>query len=155
MDFGFTAEQDQLRAQVRRFLDAECPLERVRELAASDQPLDRALWKTTADLGWHALVVPESHGGLGLAWEDVVVVAEETGRSLFPSPFIATAAAARLIAKLGSDSQKDRWLPAIAAGECTAPLEPTHLSRAEAERIGRLAREFRLYHEHRDFRSPR
>ncbi len=34
-----------------------------------------------------------------------------------------------------------------AAGERAAPLEDTHLSRAEAERIGRLAREFRLYHE--------
>jgi alkylation response protein AidB-like acyl-CoA dehydrogenase len=125
MDFGFTAEQDQLRAQVRRFLDSECPLERVRALAKSEQPLDRTLWKKTAELGWHALVVPESHGGLGLSWEDVVVVAEETGRSLFPSPFIATAVAARLITKLGSDAQKDRWLAAIAAGESTAAIAVT------------------------------
>jgi alkylation response protein AidB-like acyl-CoA dehydrogenase len=122
MDFGFTQEQEQLRAQVRRFLDSECPLERVRALAAADSPLDRTLWKTTADLGWHALVVPEKHGGLGLAWEDVVVVAEETGRTLFPSPFIATATAARLIAKLGDEAQKDRWLSAIAAGDCTATI---------------------------------
>lgn len=122
MDFGFNAEQDQLRAQVRRFLDSECPLERVRALAASAEPFDRTLWKKTADLGWQGLVVPEKHGGLGLAWEDVVVVAEEAGRSLFPSPFIATAAAARLLAKLGDDAQKDRWLPGIAAGECTATI---------------------------------
>jgi len=125
MDFGFTPEQEQLRAQVRRFLDSECSLERVRALAASDEPFDRTLWKKTADLGWHGLVVPEKHGGLGLAWEDVVVVAEETGRTLFPSPFIATAVAARLIAKLGDDTQKDRWLSAIAAGEMTATVAVT------------------------------
>lgn len=33
------------------------------------------------------------------------------------------------------------------AGERAAPLRDEHLNRAEAERIGRLAREFRLYHE--------
>lgn len=128
MDFGFTAEQEQFRAQVRRFLDSECPLERVRALAASDAPFDRALWKKSADLGWHGLVVPEQHGGLGLAWEDVVVVAEEAGRTLFPSPFIATAAAARLIAKLGNDAQQDRWLTAIAAGDMTATIAVTEES---------------------------
>jgi alkylation response protein AidB-like acyl-CoA dehydrogenase len=128
MDFGFTEEQDQLRAQVRRFLDSECPLERVRQLAAAAEPVDRALWKKTADLGWHGLVVPELHGGLGLSWEDVVVVAEEAGRTLFPSPFISTAAAARLLSKLGDDAQKDRWLPAIAAGECTATIAVTEES---------------------------
>ena len=93
--------------------------------AETKEPHDRALWKKTAELGWHGLVVPEACGGLGLSWEDVVVVAEETGRSLFPSPFIATAAAARLIAKLGSDAQKDRWLAPIAAGECTATIAVT------------------------------
>jgi len=125
MDFGFTEEQDQLRTQVRRFLAAECPLERVRALTASGEPFDRALWKAAADLGWQALVVPEAQGGLGLSWEDVVVVAEETGRTLFPSPFISTAAATRLIAKLGDDAQKARWLPAIAAGDCTATIAVT------------------------------
>jgi len=128
MDFGFTDEQDQLRAQVRRFLDAECPLDRVRQIAASAEPVDRALWRKTANLGWHGLAVPEKHGGVGLSWEDVVVVAEETGRTLFPSPFIATAAAARLLAKLGDDAQKDRWLGAIAAGECTATIAVTEES---------------------------
>jgi alkylation response protein AidB-like acyl-CoA dehydrogenase len=125
MDFGFTAEQDQLRAQVRRFLASECPLERVRALAASDEPFDRTLWKKTAELGWHGLVVPEDHGGLGLSWEDIIVVAEETGRTLYPSPFIATASAARLLAKLGDQAQKDRWLAAIAAGECVATIAVT------------------------------
>ncbi len=125
MDFGFSPEQQQLRDQVRRFLDDESPLERVRTLMAADAPFDAALWKKTADLGWQALVVPEANDGLGLAWEDVVVVAEETGRSLFPSPFISTAVAARLIAKLGDDEQKTRWLAPIAAGLSVAVLAVT------------------------------
>jgi alkylation response protein AidB-like acyl-CoA dehydrogenase len=122
MDFGFSPEQQQLREQVRRFLDDESPLERVRTLMAADAPFDAALWKKIADLGWQALVVPAANDGLGLSWEDVVVVAEETGRSLFPSPFISTAVAARLIAKLGDDAQNARWLAPIAAGLSVAVL---------------------------------
>lgn len=122
MEFGFTADQEQLRAQVRRFLDTECPLDRVRTVMASREPLDADLWKKTAELGWQALVIPEPWGGLGLAWEDLVVVAEETGRTLFPSPLLASSTAARAIAKLGTDEQKGRWLPGIASGETIATL---------------------------------
>jgi alkylation response protein AidB-like acyl-CoA dehydrogenase len=122
MDFGFSADQEQLKTQVRRFLDSECPLERVRQIMTSKDSHDAGLWKKTAGLGWQGIAIPESYGGLGLAWEDLIVVAEETGRSLFPSPLLANAAAARAIATLGSDEQKTRWLPAIAAGDTIATL---------------------------------
>ena len=130
MDFGFSPEQQQLRSQVRRFLDDECPLERVRTLMAADAPYDAGLWRKTAELGWHALAVPEAHGGLGLGWDDVVVVAEETGKSLFPSPFVSTAVAARLITKLGDEAQCARWLEPIAAGSSVATLAVTEESDA-------------------------
>lgn len=122
MDFGFSAEQEQLRAEVRRFLDAECPLERVREITASDDPVDGLLWSKMAELGWPALTVPEAYGGLGLAWEDLVVVAEETGRTLCPSPLLADAAAARLLTAVAGEAQRERYLPAIASGETIATL---------------------------------
>ena len=41
----------------------------------------------------------------------------------------------------------DLALLEAAAGERAEPLPDTHLDRARAERIGRLAREYRLYHE--------
>ncbi|MFN2427999.1 MAG: acyl-CoA dehydrogenase family protein [Candidatus Binatia bacterium] len=122
MEFGFNADQEQLKAGVRRFLDAECPLERVRTVMASKDSHDLGLWKKTADLGWPGLTIPEQFGGLGLAWEDLIVLAEETGRSLFPSPLLASAAAARAIHALGSPEQAQRLLPDIAAGERIATL---------------------------------
>jgi len=122
MEFGFSADQEQLKAGVRRFLDAECPLDRVRSVMASRDSHDSGLWKKTADLGWCGLTIPEEHGGLGLAWEDLIVLAEETGRSLFPSPLLATAAAARAIGALGNAQQQQQWLPAIAGGELIATL---------------------------------
>jgi alkylation response protein AidB-like acyl-CoA dehydrogenase len=134
MDFGFSPEQEQHKAQVRRFLDAECPIARVRTLMESAAPYDAGLWRKMADLGWLGLAIPEEHGGLGLRWEDVVVVTEEMGRSLFPSPFIAAAVAARAVERLASATQKARWLPRIAAGELIATLaviEPSDLRGAD------------------------
>ncbi len=116
MDFGFSSEQRELQSQVRRFLDTECPLDRVREIMASKDPYDAGLWAKMAGLGWTALVVPEDYDGLGLAWEDLVVVAEEMGRTLCPSPFLAAAAATRLVVATASEAQKQRLLPAFAAG---------------------------------------
>ena len=122
MDFGFTPEQAQLRAQVRRLLDSELPLARILAWSADPQPLDRALWKRTAELGWPGITVPEAHGGLGLGCEDLIVVLEEMGKSLCPLPLLATDAAVAALRALGGDAPCAAYLPAIAAGDCVATL---------------------------------
>ena len=76
MNFGFTPEQEQLREQVRRFLDARCPLPEVRKQSATAAGFSRALWQQMGELGWLGLIVPESFGGVGLSWVDVIVVLE-------------------------------------------------------------------------------
>ena len=45
-----------------------------------------------------------------------MVLLEETGRSLFPSPLLATTLAARVLAEAGSAEQHARWLPGLADG---------------------------------------
>src|SRR5262245_50191954 len=72
MDFGFTPEQEQLRAQVRRVLDKELPLERILALSAKPHAFDRGLWTRLAELGWPGITVPETYGGLGLGCEDLI-----------------------------------------------------------------------------------
>ena len=47
----------------------------------------------------------------------LVVLLEEMGRSLFPSPLLSQVMAARAIERLGSEAQKNEWLPGIANGE--------------------------------------
>ena len=68
------------------------PSKRVREIveAESGSGSDPALWARMAELGWVGLNMPEAHGGVGLDLETLLVVLEETGRSLFPSPLIST-----------------------------------------------------------------
>jgi alkylation response protein AidB-like acyl-CoA dehydrogenase len=118
MNFGFTDEQELLRSEVRKFLDESCPLEQVRKITenGSGPGFSPDLWRHIAELGWLGLTIPELHGGAGLGWVDLVVVLEETGRSLFPSPLVSTTLAAHAIRRFGSARQQAAWLPALADG---------------------------------------
>jgi alkylation response protein AidB-like acyl-CoA dehydrogenase len=55
-------------------------------------------------------------------FETLVVVLEETGRSLFPSPLLSTVLAARAIEIAGSEAQRGRWLPGLADGTTIGTL---------------------------------
>ena len=116
MNFGFTEEQQFLRESARKFLDEQCPMSEVRRLMAEPAGYSADLWKQTAELGWLGLAIPETYGGAGLGWVDLVVLLEETGRTLYPAPFLSTTLAAAVIGDAGDDAQKTRWLPGIAAG---------------------------------------
>ncbi len=116
MNFGLTQEQELLRAEVRKFLDQNAPLDEVRKLVESEEGFSRHLWDRMAELGWVGLTIADEHGGVGLDWVTLCVVLEETGRSLFPSPLISSAIAAHAIARAGSAKQKARWLPGLADG---------------------------------------
>jgi len=66
MNFGFTDEQELLRAEVRKFLDENASLEAVRKQAESEAGFDPKLWLQMAELGFVGLAIPEEHGGAGL-----------------------------------------------------------------------------------------
>ena len=97
MNFGFTDEQELLRAEVRKFLDQNAPLAEVRKIVAAPDGFDRHLWARMAELGWIGLTVPDQYGGVGLDLVTLVVLLEETGRTLFPSPMISSVLAAKAI----------------------------------------------------------
>ncbi len=116
MNFGLTEEQELLRREVRKFLDEQCPMTEVRRTMETPEGYSPELWKQLGELGWLGLVIPERYGGAGGDWIDLVVLLEETGRSLFPSPLISTTLAAAAILEAGSEAQKERWLPGLADG---------------------------------------
>jgi alkylation response protein AidB-like acyl-CoA dehydrogenase len=122
MNFGFSDEQDLLRQEVRKFLDGQCPLDTVRDLSETPEGYSAEQWKQLGELGFLGLILPEEYGGAGLGWADLVVLLEETGRSLFPSPLLSTTLAGALILDAGSDAQKSRWLPGIANGSVVATV---------------------------------
>jgi len=120
MNFGFSEEQELLRREVRKFLDDRCPRSEVRKHAGRGLAVE--LWREVSTLGWPGLTVPESYGGAGLGWIDLVVLLEETGRSLFPSPLVSTTLAAAALIQFGDDAQRARHLPALASGEAIGAL---------------------------------
>jgi len=122
VNFAFSEEQEFLRSEVRKLLDAQCSMKRVRELADTPEGYSPELWHQLGELGWVGLAIPEAHGGGGLGWEELVILLEETGRSLFPSPLVSTLLCAETITRLGSDAQRQRWLPQLAKGSCIGTL---------------------------------
>jgi alkylation response protein AidB-like acyl-CoA dehydrogenase len=121
-DFGFTPEHELLRDSARRFLEERCPVSEVRRLAEDPLGHDPKLWRDLAELGWLGLVLPEQHGGAGLGHLHLALLLEEMGRALLPSPFLGCLLAGIAIREGGSEAQRARWLPAIAAGETLATL---------------------------------
>jgi alkylation response protein AidB-like acyl-CoA dehydrogenase len=133
MNFGFTEEQNLLRAQVVRFMQDACPMTKVRAITQTDNGFDSQLWRQVADLGWLGLIIGEKHGGIGLKWIDLIVVLEETARGLSPLPIASQALSAAAILRCGSEDQKADWLPRLASGAaiCTLGLydEPNWIHR--------------------------
>jgi alkylation response protein AidB-like acyl-CoA dehydrogenase len=122
VDFGFSEEQEMLRQSARNLLEKECPSTVVRALMEGEPGYDRTLWKKMAELGWTGLVIPEEYGGAALSYVDLVLVLEEMGRVLLPSPFIWTVMVAEALKRAGSAAQKQKLLPQIAAGDLIATL---------------------------------
>jgi len=116
VNFGFTSEQESLRSELQRFLAERSPMAEVRRVMETDLGFSPEVWREMGALGFLGLTLPEAYGGAGLGWVDLVVVLEETGRSLLPSPLVAHTLAATAILECGSDAQKERWLPPLADG---------------------------------------
>jgi acyl-CoA dehydrogenase len=130
MNFEFSDEQKQMGAEARRFLAAKSPTTVVRAVLEGSEPYDKALWAGLAEMGFLGVVIPEEHGGLGLGYLELCVLAEEMGRALAPVPFSSSVfLATEFLLAAGSDAQKARWLPKLASGQAIGTL-------AHAERAG-------------------
>ncbi|MFD3313303.1 acyl-CoA dehydrogenase family protein [Streptomyces sp. NPDC058694] len=124
MDATFTAEQDEIRRTLRELLLKRCGPEEVRTAVRTEGGYDSALWETLAQqLGLPGLAFPEAYGGVGCSVTELALASEELGRTLAPSPLLATAVlSAPLLLALGTEAQRAALLPRIASGELTAAL---------------------------------
>jgi len=118
MNFDFSEDQRTIKATAHELLASRSPFERVRE-AAEARRYDEALWRELRDLGWPGIAVAEEYGGQGLGAVELAVLLEELGYAVAATPLLGSALAALAIQHAGSDEQRARWLPALAAGEAT------------------------------------
>lgn len=144
MDFALSDEQQLLAETVRRYLDEECPISRVREFVAKTPGQDGGTWKALSELGLAGLLVPEEHGGSGLTLLDAAVAAEALAWGVAPAPYLGSAVMAPIaISTAGSDEQQARWLPRLATGDCRIGVAATEVVAARdgagvEERDGKL-----------------
>jgi len=133
LDLTFSPEQEMLRETVRGVVATTSPLSVVRELEDDPTGYSAELWKQLAHLDLIGLQLPEEFGGSGMTTLETVVVYEEFGRALAPSPhFVSSILSGGALARSGSTEQKQAWLPAIVTGEAVltpAWLEPENSSR--------------------------
>lgn len=123
MNFDFSDDQKLLKEQVRKFLADKCPMKVVRRVLDGNEAYADEVWQGLVELGVPATTIPEEFGGLGLSPLELCVIAEEIGRVAAPVPFDSSVVLATEAIKLaGSDAQKKKWLPLLAAGRAIGTL---------------------------------
>lgn len=128
LNLDFTEEQDMLRDMVRGLLTQYASNEAVR--AAEDDPTGYSseLWTQLGELDLLGLLLPAQYGGSEMSMLEGVILYEELGRALAPTPhLVSCVVSAGAIVRAGSEDQKNEWLPRIAKGETIftpAWLEP-------------------------------
>ena len=128
LDLTFSPEQEMLRETVRGVCAQYSPLTVVRQLENDATGYPAELWKQLGALDLLGLLIPEEYAGSGMSLIEAVVLYEELGRSLAPTPhLVSCVVAAGVIAVAGSAEQRSTWLPQIASGDAivsVAWLEP-------------------------------
>ncbi len=86
--------------------------------AHADERADE-LWHDVAEAGFLGVNVPEAYGGGGGGITELAAVQEELGAAGCPLLVIVVSPAisATVIARFGTEAQKQRWLPRFATGE--------------------------------------
>jgi alkylation response protein AidB-like acyl-CoA dehydrogenase len=128
MDFEYTPEQVQLRKAVREFAEGEIAPHVMEWDEGQIFPLE--VVRKLGKLGYMGAIFPEELGGAGLGYIEYSIVIEELSR-VDGSVGIILAAHTSLcsnhIYKMGSEEQRRRYLPKLAAGEwigCWSLTEP-------------------------------
>jgi alkylation response protein AidB-like acyl-CoA dehydrogenase len=111
-----TDEERQIRAAVRGICDG-FPEDYARQKHTAGEP-PTELWDALAEKGYLGVNLPEEWGGGGLGMTGLATVGEEiaaAGKSLLLI-VVSPAIVGNILARHGTDQQKERWLRGIAAG---------------------------------------
>jgi len=124
MPLYHTDDQAMLKDSAAPFIAEHAPVKHLRHLRDNNDStgFSRDLWKQFAEMGFTGILVPESHGGMGMGHVEAGIILEEIGRNLTPSPFLTTAVAAVEALKAGGAGLRDQWLPKIVSGDAIIGL---------------------------------
>ncbi|MEU4674736.1 acyl-CoA dehydrogenase family protein [Amycolatopsis sp. NPDC023774] len=132
-----SSEHDQLRAEVRQWAELHVS-PRIPQME-SLRRVDVALSRLIARQGWIGVTVPPEYGGMGLGHLAKTIIIEELARisGAMGAMVQASQLGTAKILHWGTDEQKRRWLPAIAAGECLPTIATTE--KGSGGQVGAIA----------------
>ena len=117
MDFKLSEEQQMLQDTAARLVRDAYPFDKREGFSRSELGYSADFWRQLGELGLTSVSLPEAYGGFGGGVESMLVLTE-LGRGLCLEPYLQSVVhGGGLIAQLGSNAQKDHWLPRIASGE--------------------------------------
>jgi alkylation response protein AidB-like acyl-CoA dehydrogenase len=118
MRLQLNEEQVQFQDSLAKFLAEALPVTTLRRYGERDEHFDAALWRGACDLGLAGLFVPEAFGGSGLGVLDAALASEALGAAAAPINFAgACVMAVKALLAIGSEAQRQQWLPQIASGD--------------------------------------
>jgi len=126
LDFEFSEEQQLFRATVREFVDRDLSKAYCTEVEEGEE-FPWEMWRKLVDAGFTGVGVDESYGGQGGGILEQVILDEELSRSMAGLYWMLGIALfdCKAIAAVGSDEQKQRFLPPTAAGDMTWAISLT------------------------------
>lgn len=121
----FTADHDEFRKNVRRFIDQECVPHHARW--EEQQHIDRSLWNRAGELGFLCLTIPEEYGGMGgdRLYSTVLMEEQTYAGATGPGFAVHSDIVANYILNFGTEAQKRAWLPKMATGEAVGAIAMT------------------------------
>ncbi|WP_174291217.1 acyl-CoA dehydrogenase family protein, partial [Sphingomonas bacterium] len=141
MALVLTDDETMLVDSLRSLLARSAPVGAFRELRDGGDPrrYAPALWSELAEAGFAAPQVPEAAGGLGMGYAAAGLAAEEMGRVLAATPFVATAIAIELVLAAGDEDQQAQLLPGLLDGSSIATLAIDEASRHDPDTLAARA----------------
>ena len=128
MDFELSEEVELFRDSVHKWVNQECPKDWCRELERKEHVYPQELWDKLTEAGFHGVGIAEEYGGLG---GDIVIQAtfmREFSRNAAGLGWIwgiTSFSGAKSIGFYGTEEQKRRFLPKMAAGELKTAISFT------------------------------
>jgi len=135
----YNEDQLQLQDSARDFLSARSPVAVQRKLRdeGSVAGFSAEVWNGMLELGWSAVAFSEQDGGLDFGFAGFAPLFEEIGRHLSASPLLCNVVlCGGLIEQLGTDQQRQLWLPQLISGELRLALALEETARHAPDEIG-------------------
>jgi acyl-CoA dehydrogenase len=128
MDFDLTEEQTAFRDIVRRWVDAELPKDLMRKLEADEENYPFIIWDKLKEQGFFGIGIPEEYGGLGGDVVMQMIFAREMARTAGGLLWVwglTSFGGAKTLTVAGTEEQRRKWLPEMAAGNLRVSLSMT------------------------------